>query len=162
MKKIILASASPRRRELMMQAGYEFEVQVSHKEETYSSETPDEIVKELALLKARDIAEQNAVEDLVNSPILRGELAEALKDVTDLERVMTRIVTGTVNCRDLLGFARGLRALPQVKAQLSGADAPLLKKLDAAIDALADCADRIENTIVDEPPPSNGTPNVHP
>lgn len=64
-KKIILASASPRRRELMAQAGYEFKVQVSHKEETYSSETPDEIVKELALLKARDIAEQNAVEDLV-------------------------------------------------------------------------------------------------
>ena len=64
-KKIILASASPRRRELMAQAGYEYEVQVSHKEETYSSETPDEIVKELALLKARDIAEQNAVEDLV-------------------------------------------------------------------------------------------------
>ena len=64
-KKIVLASASPRRRELMAQAGYEFEVQVSHKEETYSSETPDEIVKELALLKARDIAEQNAVEDLV-------------------------------------------------------------------------------------------------
>ena len=64
-KKIILASASPRRRELMAQAGYEFEVQVSHKEETFSSETPDEIVKELALFKARDIAEQNAVEDLV-------------------------------------------------------------------------------------------------
>lgn len=64
-KKIILASASPRRRELMQQAGYEFEVQVSHKEETYSSETPDEIVKELALLKARDIAEQNAAKDLV-------------------------------------------------------------------------------------------------
>ena len=64
-KKIILASASPRRRELMQQAGYEFEIQVSHKEETYTSETPDEIVKELALLKARDIAEQNAVKDLV-------------------------------------------------------------------------------------------------
>ena len=32
-KKIILASASPRRRELMAMAGYEFEVQVSHKEE---------------------------------------------------------------------------------------------------------------------------------
>ena len=64
-KKIILASASPRRRELMMQAGYEFEVQVSHKEETYISETPDDIVKELALLKARDIAEQNEAKDLV-------------------------------------------------------------------------------------------------
>ena len=64
-KKIILASASPRRLELMQQAGYEFEVQVSHKEETYISETPDDIVKELALLKARDIAEQNEAENLV-------------------------------------------------------------------------------------------------
>ena len=64
-KKIILASASPRRRELMRQAGYEFEIQVSHKEETYTSETPDEIVKELALLKATDIACQNAAKDLV-------------------------------------------------------------------------------------------------
>ncbi len=65
MKEFIVASASPRRRELMMQAGYEFEVQVSHKEEIYISETPEEIVKELALLKAKDIAEQNVAKDLV-------------------------------------------------------------------------------------------------
>ena len=64
-KKIILASASPRRRELLAQAGYEFEIQVSHKEEIYVSETPDEIVKELALLKAKDIAEQNDVENMI-------------------------------------------------------------------------------------------------
>ena len=64
-KRLILASASPRRRELMKQAGYEFEIQVSHKEETYTSETPDEIVKELALLKAKDIAEQNDTKELV-------------------------------------------------------------------------------------------------
>ena len=64
-KKIILASASPRRRELMAQAGYEFEIQVSHKEETYTSATPDEIVKELALLKAKDIAEQNDAKNMI-------------------------------------------------------------------------------------------------
>lgn len=64
-KKIILASASPRRRELMAQAGYEFEIQVSHKEETYTSETPDEIVKELALLKAKDIAEHNDAKNML-------------------------------------------------------------------------------------------------
>ena len=64
-KKIILASASPRRRELMTQAGYKFEIQVSHKEETYTSETPDEIVKELALLKAKDIAEQNDAKNMI-------------------------------------------------------------------------------------------------
>ena len=64
-KKIILASASPRRRELLTQAGYEFEIQVSHKEETYTSETPDEIVKELALLKAKDIAEHNDAKNMI-------------------------------------------------------------------------------------------------
>ena len=95
---------------------------------------------------------QTAVEELVKAPICRGELIEALKDVTDLERVMTRIVTGTVNCRDLLGLARGLRALPLVKAQLAQTEAPMLRKLEQQIDALTDCADRIEATIVDEPP----------
>ena len=93
-----------------------------------------------------------AVEELVDSVIIRGELEEALKDVTDLERVMTRIVTGTVNCRDLLGLARGFRALPEVKRQLSKMESPLLCKLEQAMDPLADCADLIENTIVDDPP----------
>ncbi len=95
---------------------------------------------------------QSAVEELVDSTIIRGELEEALRDVSDLERVQTRIVTGTVNCRDLLGLARGFRALPSVKRELQKCDAPLLRRLEQAIDALTDCADRIEATIVDEPP----------
>ncbi len=93
-----------------------------------------------------------AVEDLVDNVMIRGELEEALRDVTDLERVMTRIVTGTVNCRDLLGLARGFRALPEVKKQLQNCDAPLLRKLEQSIDSLTDCADLIETTIVDDPP----------
>ena len=108
---------------------------------------------EKPLLDPAEITRRHAaVEALVESPIARGELEEALKDVTDLERVMTRIVTGTVNCRDLLAFARGLRALPQVKAILAELGSPLLQKLAAAIDPLADCADGIEKTIVDDPP----------
>ncbi len=95
---------------------------------------------------------QSAVEELFGATIERGELSEALKDVTDLERVMARVVTGTVNCRDLLGLARGLRALPQIKQQLSAMEAPLLARLCAEIDPLQDIAQRIEATIVDEPP----------
>ena len=108
---------------------------------------------EKPLLDVAEISRRHgAVEDLVENPIVRGELTEALKDVSDLERVMTRIVTGTVNCRDLLGLARGFRALPEVKAQLQNSESPLLRKLEAAIDPLTDCADLIENTIVDDPP----------
>ena len=95
---------------------------------------------------------QSAVEELVSATAVRGELEEALRDVSDLERVMTRIVTGTVNCRDLLGLAKGLRALPQVKRQLQELESPLLVSLSGEIGPLEDCAERIEATIVDEPP----------
>ncbi len=101
---------------------------------------------------AEIISRQNAVEELVNDTVFRGELEETLKYVTDLERVMTRIVTGTVNCRDLLGLANGLRALPEVKRHLGQCSSALLKKLEEAIDPLTDCADLIENTIAEKPP----------
>ena len=44
MKKIILASGSPRRRELLEQIGYTFEIVTSAKEEVYQSTEPQEIV----------------------------------------------------------------------------------------------------------------------
>lgn len=62
-KKIILGSASPRRRELLMQIGADFEVRVSNKEEVYHSTVPEEIVKELALMKAENVAEELAEEN---------------------------------------------------------------------------------------------------
>ena len=103
-----------------------------------------------------DIAEigrrQSAVEELIDHTLCRGELIEALKEVTDLERVTARIVTGSANCRDLIGLARGLRSLPVIKGHLTQLDSPMLKKLMGDIDPLTDCADLIENTIVDEPP----------
>lgn len=58
MKRIILGSASPRRRELLEQIGIEFEIVVSGGEERYHSQEPMEIVKELALMKAENVAEE--------------------------------------------------------------------------------------------------------
>lgn len=51
-KRIILGSASPRRRELLEQIGLEFEIVVSDAREHYKSTRPEEIVRELALMKA--------------------------------------------------------------------------------------------------------------
>lgn len=62
-KTIILGSASPRRRELLAQIGADFEVRVSNKEEVYHSNVPEEIVKELALMKAENVAEELAEEN---------------------------------------------------------------------------------------------------
>lgn len=58
MNKIILASQSPRRRELLTQIGLEFEVIPSTVEEVITSTDPVEAVQELAQQKARDVAEK--------------------------------------------------------------------------------------------------------
>ena len=95
---------------------------------------------------------QDAVEELLGTVLARGELTDAMQDVSDLERITSRIVTGSVNPRDMLGLARGLRALPPILQALSGLQAPLLQTLGSQIDALQDCADRIERTIKDDAP----------
>lgn len=65
MKKIILGSASPRRKELLSQIGVPFEVRVSDKEEVYTNTVPKEIVKELALMKAENVASEIQAENVI-------------------------------------------------------------------------------------------------
>ena len=60
MRKIILASGSPRRRELLTQIGWEYTVIPSKKEEILRFTKPEDIVKDLSLQKAQDIAETAA------------------------------------------------------------------------------------------------------
>ena len=56
MKKIILASGSPRRRELLTQIGISFEVVKAEGEEKITTDDPEEAVKELAMQKAQEVA----------------------------------------------------------------------------------------------------------
>jgi len=55
--QVILASGSPRRKELLEQIGVEFKVIISNKEEIITSTNPEEVVKELSMMKAEDVAE---------------------------------------------------------------------------------------------------------
>lgn len=64
MDKIILASASPRRKELLKQMGLEFEVMPSHGEEIITRKLPSEVVMELSSQKARDIVYQVAMDSV--------------------------------------------------------------------------------------------------
>ncbi len=63
--RIILASASPRRRELLTQLGWEFEVIVSDVEEIITKTLPQEVVEELSYIKAKDVFEKTEGDVLV-------------------------------------------------------------------------------------------------
>ena len=95
---------------------------------------------------------QNAVAELVANSVLRGELEFALKDVLDLERLIGRVVFGTANCRDLKAIEQTANALPDIKQNLAGCNASLLKEIHGAMDDLADIRGLIQCAIVDDPP----------
>ena len=61
--RIILASASPRRQELLTQIGLSFEVCPSEWEEVTDKELPEEVVQELSYHKAMEVYERNVTEE---------------------------------------------------------------------------------------------------
>ena len=72
-KKIILASASPRRRELLTQIGLPFEVVVSEAEEKITSTEPARVVEELSAQKAEAVWEKLAGSEVFDPEQKSGE-----------------------------------------------------------------------------------------
>lgn len=98
------------------------------------------------------VKRQNAVGEIVDSPMMRDDVREALTGVSDIERLMTRIVYGTANAKELKSLQYTIEKLPEIKSILSGASTALLKEIHNSIDLLDDVRTLIDSAIVDEPP----------
>ena len=94
----------------------------------------------------------NAVEELVGNAMFRDEIAEQLTGMQDLERIMSRIVYGSANGRELRALWSALCRLPALKEQLSGASSEFLQKVWRQIDPMEDVCSLIDRAIVEEPP----------
>ena len=94
----------------------------------------------------------DAVEELKDSIILRGDVVEALKKVYDIERLAGKISYGNANGRDMISLKNSVKQLPEIKKVLSATGAGLLKEIYENIDTLDDIYEIIEKSIVDEPP----------
>ena len=97
-------------------------------------------------------ARQNAVEELVNDTILLDTEMSLLSDMYDLERIMTRIVYGTANAKELRTLSLTIDKLQGIKASLKGVKSKMLNEIYDEIDLLEDINSLINASIVDEPP----------
>lgn len=95
---------------------------------------------------------QGAVQELFNNPIIREELSVALSNVYDLERLMTRVIYGTVNPRELRSLGYTISMLPQIKAISDGFKCTYLSDVNKKISTLEDVYNLINNAVTDEPP----------
>ena len=108
---------------------------------------------ERPLLSVTEIDRRSAaVAALVEHTVEREELILALQGISDMERLVGRIVYGTAGGRDLASLRAAMEKLPLVKAQLSCFEKGRLHQLDEALDDLNDLAALIGQTLVDEPP----------
>ena len=94
----------------------------------------------------------DAVEELYNDALMRGEVREILGGIQDLERVMSRIVSETANARDLIGLAQSLKRLPELSQNISAVQSERLKTISAAIEFLDPVVELVEQAIAPEPP----------
>ena len=105
------------------------------------------------LLSSREIAaRQGAVEELFGNFMLREDIGAALSGVLDLERLITRIVYGTANAKDLRAVATTAALLPEIRALLSSCRDAELRRIYDGLDDLQDIYAMIDAAIDENPP----------
>jgi DNA mismatch repair protein MutS len=104
----------------------------------------------------------DSVEAQVKDTVRREELRRSLEGILDLERLLSRVTLETANPRDVLALAASLARIPKVRTVLAGLaesrlsesrlSAQRLATLHGAIDELGNLREKIDRTLVPEPP----------
>ena len=94
----------------------------------------------------------NAVEELKDNLIFRGDITDCLKRIYDIERLVGKIAYGNTNARDMISLKNSLKQLPYLKNILGASKSELLQNLYINLDELTDIHDLIEKAIVEDPP----------
>ncbi len=94
----------------------------------------------------------NAVEELKNKFMARVEARELLKRVYDIERLMGKVILGSVNCRDLIALKNSMSQIPYIKEILNGFETEYIRSCYEQLDSLEDVCNLIDISIIDDPP----------
>jgi DNA mismatch repair protein MutS len=92
----------------------------------------------------------DAVEIFGNTADVREEIRTQLKNIPDLERIISRICCGLANPRDLSALRAALQRLPQIRRYMN--EVPELAELMKALPEAAGIRDLLDKSISDEPP----------
>lgn len=96
----------------------------------------------------------NAVEALHADHELRNNLRVLLKQVGDLERLMSKVMVGRANGRDLVQLRRSLEQIPALKTALDDQEDHFLHIINARLEPIESLQADIARSLVDEPPAS--------
>ncbi|MBP3376332.1 MAG: DNA mismatch repair protein MutS [Clostridia bacterium] len=105
------------------------------------------------LLSSRLInSRQSAVEELFGNFMLRENITELLSGMLDLERLMTKIVYGTANGKDLRAVSNTIAVLPELRSIIADCQSDEIMRISRELDALEDVHYLIDSSISMDPP----------
>ena len=97
-------------------------------------------------------ARQNSVEEFLKEAFIRANLREALKGLSDIERLVSRISTGLAGPRDLAALRGSLLALPKAHQALIHFDEDRIKELKEQISDHHELMQLLEKAIIADAP----------
>lgn len=114
------------------------------------------LLKEIVVspLREREQIERryDLVGELLDNVLLRGRIREILKSISDVERILSRISSGTASPRDLVALGRTLQEIPGIRELMGESDSDLGEELLRGTNDLHDLKEQLEVSLVDTPP----------
>ena len=95
---------------------------------------------------------QDAVEEFFADAPRRRAVADSLDGLGDLERLAAKLASGRAGARDLLGLARALERIPDLRDHLSAAASVALTRLVSRLDPNIEIVARIRATLLEDAP----------
>ncbi|MCC2547249.1 DNA mismatch repair protein MutS [Hymenobacter sp. BT175] len=89
----------------------------------------------------------DTVEGLLANPDLLGELTQQLRQINDLERLISKVAVRRINPRELLQLSRALEAISPIRDLLAGSELRALQKLAEQLNPCATLRDEIKAKI---------------
>ncbi len=102
----------------------------------------------------------DALEELAADIQRLDRVQQHLTRVHDLERLVSRVLVGVANPRELLALRDSLLEVPEVRKILGGLKARRLMEMHAGLDPLQDVVNHVTEAIADDPPASASEPGV--
>jgi len=98
------------------------------------------------------LARQSSVEELLQKKDLRRKLLPELKEIGDIERLVSKICTGRANPRELVFMKTSVKKIPILKEMLTQTESRTLKQIFEQLHPLHPLTEKIETALVDSPP----------
>ncbi len=102
----------------------------------------------------------NIVEHYLKNPDFKDEISEQISIVGDLERIISKVALRRINPREVIHLKNALGAIVPIKELCKNSDEPALMKIAGQLDPCTTIREKIEKTMVADPPAQIGKGSV--